>query len=189
MIDAEEVRDAVRRHLERVWPDHPQEEFSWTLGPIEERLPGFRVRRVTPVMPTDPWVYVTVGAAGVADGDGREFFILSPAESPRHVETLAMVASFHADARSRLSIGRTVNIGRPWIEGAAAGHFLVSLPYPYGPVLEHCVAPGRHVQVLWLVPITEAEVRYVGERGLEAFEQLLETSQVDVISPSRRSLV
>ncbi|MGH9282263.1 MAG: RHS repeat-associated core domain-containing protein, partial [Acidimicrobiales bacterium] len=52
MVGAEEVRDAVRRHLEGFWPDHPQEEFSWTLGPIEERLPGFRVRRIAPVKPT-----------------------------------------------------------------------------------------------------------------------------------------
>jgi hypothetical protein len=189
MIDAEHVRDAVRRHVERFWPDRPQEEFSWTLGPIEERLPGFRVRRVAPVQPTDPWVYVTVGAAGTSDGDGMEFFLLSPSESPRHVETLAMVASFHADPRHRLAVGRTVDIGRPWIEGAVADHFVVALPYPYGPVLEHCDAPGRHVQVLWLVPITQAEAHHVGERGLEAFERLLEASEVDVISPSRRSLV
>lgn len=189
MVGSEEVRDAVRRHLEGFWPDNPQEEFCWTLGPIEERLPGFRVRRIAPLKPTDPWVYVTVGASDASDGDGLEFFILSPLESPRHVETLAMVASFHADARHRLAIGRTVNIGRPWIGGAAADHLLMSLPYPYGPTLEHCDAPGRHVQVLWLVPITEAEARYVGECGLEALEQLLEQSDVDVISPERRSLV
>ncbi|MGI8806587.1 MAG: suppressor of fused domain protein [Acidimicrobiales bacterium] len=189
MTAGEEVRDAVRHHLEGFWPDNPQEEFAWTLGPIGEPLPGFRVRRIAPVKPTDPWVYVTVGASGATDGDGAEFFILSPSESPRHVETLAMVASFHADARYRLAIGRTVNIGRPWIEGAAADHLLVSLPYPYGPTLEHCGALGRHVQVLWLVPITETEARYVGERGLEALEQLLEQSDVDVISPVRRSLV
>lgn len=64
-----------------------------------------------------------------------------------------MVASFHADERYRLSIGQTVDIGRPWIEGSSADHLLVSLPYPYGPGLEHCEAAGRHVQVLWLVPI------------------------------------
>lgn len=189
MVGGEDVRDAVRHHLEGFWPDHPQEEFVWTLGPIGERLPEFRVRRIAPVKPTDPWVYVTVGASEATEGDGVEFFILSPSESPGHVETLAMVASFHADPRYRLSIGQTVYIGRPWIEGAAADHLLVSLPLPYGPSLEHCDAPGRHVQVLWLVPITEAEARYVRERGLEALEQLLEQSNVDVVAPKRRSLV
>lgn len=139
--------------------------------------------------PTDPWVYVTVGASDASHGDGIEFFVLSPSESPRHIETLAMVASFHVNARYRISVGRTVNIGCPWIEGAVADHLLVSLPYPYGPSLEHCDALGRHVQVLWLVPITEAEARHVCERGLEAFEQLLERSDADVISLARRSLV
>lgn len=189
MVGAEDLRDAVRRHLDGFWPEHPQEEFAWTIGPVEERLPGFRVRRIAPVKSTDPWVYVTVGASGATDGDGMEFFILSPSQSPRHIETLAMVANFHADARYRLSIGRTVRIGRPWIEGAIADHLLVSLPYPYGPALEHCEVADRHVQVLWLVPITEAEARYAGGRGLEALEQLIERSDVDVISPARRSLV
>lgn len=189
MADADEVREAVRRHVEAFWPGHPQEEFVWTLGPIEDRLPGFRVRRVAPVKRPDPWVYVTVGAANATDGDGMEFFILSPSESPEHVETLAMVANFHADSRYRLSFGRIINIGRPWMEGSVADHLLVSLPYSYGPSLEHCEAPGRHVQVLWLVPITAAEARYAQQQGLEALEQLLEQSGVDVITQHRPSLV
>jgi hypothetical protein len=147
------------------------------------------VRRIAPAKRAEPWVYVTVGASEATDGDGSEFFILSPSESPRHVETLAMVASFHAGERSRLSIGKVVNIGHPWIDGAGADHLLVSLPYPFGPSLEHCEAAGRHVQVLWMVPITEAEGRYVRQQGLKALERLFEQSNVDVIAPERRSLV
>lgn len=54
------------------------------------------------------------------------------------------------------------------MDGATPDHFLVSLPYPYGPQLEHCDAAGTHVQVLWLDPITAAEAAYRRERGLEA---------------------
>jgi hypothetical protein len=100
-----------------------------------------------------------------------------------------MVTYFHADQNHRLSIGSTMNIGRPWMDGATADHLLVSLPYPYGPALEHCDAAGTHVQVLWLVPITAREADYRRERGLEALEQLLETDGVDVLSPNRISLV
>jgi hypothetical protein len=181
--------DAVRRHLEGFWPDRLHEELAWTLGPIEERVPRFRVRRIAPAVRVDPWIYVSVGASDVADGDGQEFILLSPTESPAHVETLAMVASYHADARYRLSVGRVVDIGRPWMEGAAADHLLVSLPYPYGPSLEHCEVPDGHVQVLWLVPITEPEARYARDHGVEALEQLLEDTGVDVMDPQRRSLV
>lgn len=189
LTGGEAVREAVRQHLSAFWPDHSHEEFAWPVGPIEGNLPGFRVRRVAPLVPTDPWVYVTVGASGATAGDGLEFLILAPTESDSHVETLAMVANFHADPNHTVSLGRTIEIGRPWTEGAIADHLLVSLPYPYGPALEHCEAPDRHIQVLWLAPITAAEARYASERGLEALEQLLEQSAVDVISPGRPSVV
>lgn len=190
VMSADEVYDGVSQHLADFWPDNPQEDFTWTLGPIGTRLPRFRVRRIAPAQRADPWVYATVGAweAG-GEQEGQEFFILAPAESPRHVETLAMVTDFHADPRYRLSVGRTVHIGRPWAEGSAADHLLVALPYPYGSKLEHCVAAGHHVQFLWLVPITGTEAGYVRDRGLEAFERLLEDSNADVIAPDRRSLV
>jgi Suppressor of fused protein (SUFU) len=184
------IDDAIRRHYSAYWSGRDHEEFEWTAGPIGRRLPGFRVRRIAPGNPADPWVYASVGAWQATDGeDGKEFFILSPSESPSHGETLAMVAHFHADPAHRLEIGSTMNIGRPWMDGATAGHLLVSLPYPYGVKLEHCDADGTHVQVLWLVPITAAEATYRRQRGLEALEQLLETNGVDVLSPDRASLV
>lgn len=89
-------------------------EFEWTADPIGTRLPAFRVRRIAPRKRSDPWVYDTVGAGQDVDGNGgKEFFLLSPTESPAHVETLAMVAHYHADPRYRLTIGSTMNIGRP----------------------------------------------------------------------------
>lgn len=183
------VDDLVRRHVADFFPGRDHEEFRWTAGPIGERLPGFRVRRIAPAQRTDPWVYTTIGAWQATDGqDSKEFFLLSPTESPAHVETLAMVTYFHADHRYRLSIGSSVNIGRPWMDGGISDHLLVSLPYPYGPRLEHLDADGTHVQFLWLVPITSAEAAYKNERGLEALEQLLD-SGVDVLDPRRPSLV
>jgi hypothetical protein len=135
-------------------------------------------------------VYVTVGAweATADDAHGTEFFLLSPTEDPRQVELLAMVANLHADARYRLRVGSTMNIGRPWMENSAADHLLVSLPYPYGPALERCELRERHVRFLWLVPITAAEANLVRSHGTEALERLLEQGKVDVISPGRRSL-
>jgi Suppressor of fused protein (SUFU) len=190
VVTASDTDDAVRRHYQNSWPDRDHEEFEWTAGPIGNRLPTFRVRRIAPGKRSDPWVYATVGAWRATDGkDSKEFFILSATESPSHVETLAMVTNFHADPKHQLSIGSTMNIGRPWMDGATAGHLLVSLPYPYGPNLEHLDADGTHVQVLWLVPITAAEAAYRRDRGLEALEQLLETDGVDVLNPGRLSLV
>ena len=186
----EAIFDGVRRHLDRFWPDRPHGEFVWALGPISESFPRFRVRRIAPVARRDPWVYVTVGAweATGADPHGTEFLLLSPAEDPRHVELLAMVTNLHADPRYRLSAGSTMDIGRPWSDGSAADHLLVSLPYPYGPDLEVCDLGERHVRFLWLVPITPAEADLVRSQGAGALERLLEQSGADVIAPARPSL-
>jgi CHC2 zinc finger/Suppressor of fused protein (SUFU) len=113
-------------------------------------------------------------------GSVIDWVMRSEGVSFRHVELLAMVANLHADVRYRLRVGNTVNIGRPWAEGSAADHLLVSLPYPYGPALEMCELGERHVRFLWLVPITAAEANLVRSKGLEALESLLEQGNVDV---------
>ena len=181
--------DVFREHVEGFWPDRPQEEFTWNLGPIEEWIPGFRVRRVAPRLSSEPWVYLTVGASSVGEGDRFEFLLLAPSDSPRHVETLAMVASFHADPRYSVSLGQTVKIGRPWAEGSSADHLLVSLPYPFGPDLELCDVDGVAVRILLLVPISATEARFVSDQGFEELERLFETKGVDVLSVSRPSLI
>lgn len=188
MSASEDAYAGIRRHLAAVWPDQAQQEFTWELGSIGNQLPGFRVRRIAPSKPDEPWIYLTVGAwQATSDGHDLEFFLLSPTESPRHVETLAMLTSFHA--QYRLSVGRTVAIGRPWLDRSAADHLLVSLPYPFGPRLEHCELPDRHVRFLWLVPITAAEAGYARQLGTEALEQLLEDSGADLLAADRRSLL
>jgi hypothetical protein len=188
--EAEAVYSAERAHLDRWWPDNGSQDFVWTIGPIGERLPRFRVRRIAPREPVDPWIYVTMGAweATHPCHPGLEFFLLAPSESMLHVELLAMVANFHADPRYSLSLGQVVYIGRPWIQGAAADHLLVSLPYPYGPVFEWCELEGagaRQIRFLWLVPITAGEARFKAEQGLEALERRFEAGALDMLDPCR----
>ena len=177
----------VRKHIEQFWPDRIQEEFRWRLGPVEDLIPEFRVRRVAPSVPSDPWLYLTVVVSSVGT-EGLEFVLMSPVESPRHVETLAMVASFIADPRSSVSLGQTLNVGRPWIEGSDADHLLVSLPYPFGPSLEKCTVGQEVVTVLWLLPIHQEEARFAHERGVEALEQLFDAEGIDFLDPSRSSV-
>lgn len=123
-VSDDEVYQGERAHLDLSWPDQAVEEYSGRLS----------------------W------EATAEEPDGLEFFLLSPTEFALHVELLAMVTNFHADAPYRLSVGRTMNIGRPWIEGLSADHLLVSLPYPYDPSFECCDLDGRQVRFLWLVP-------------------------------------
>jgi hypothetical protein len=46
----------------------------------------------------------------------------------------------------------------------------VSLPYPFGPDLQLCHVGDRHVDFLWLLPITEQERAFKVAHGQEALE-------------------
>ena len=151
MSAPEDVYLGESAHLDGFWPDRAAEDFTWEQGPIVDRVPGFRVRRVSPREQDDGWVYASLGAweATVGTGAGCEFVVHSPVESALHVELLAMVVDFHADpAYAPLDVGRVVEIGRPWLHGSNLTHLLVSLPYPWGPELECCSLPGFHVRYL-----------------------------------------
>ena len=65
----------------------------------------------------------------------------------------------------------------------------MSTPYPLGPELEHCDDPGGHVQVLWLLPITEQERAFATSNGLEALEQRFDDAALEYWDPNRRSVV
>ena len=153
-------------------------------------LPRFRVCRIAPVAASEPWAYVSIGAWEAAgDGERLEFLILSPTETPRHVETLAMIANYHADLRYRLKAGDVVVIGHAWMEGATCDRLLVSLPYPYGPVLERCCAEGGEIRFLWLLPITQKEHEYLCANGAGALEERFQEAAIDAIDLQRVSVV
>jgi hypothetical protein len=61
--------------------------------------------------------------------------------------------------------------------------------YLWGPKLEHCLVPDRHIQVLWLIPIYEAERAYRKVHGTDALEQRFEATSFDYLDPFRPSVV
>ena len=75
--------------------------------------------------------------------------------------------------------------------GSAAQSLLVLSPYVFGPGFEVYEPPDedRRVVVLWLVPITSAEARFVRLQGAQAFEQLMQRTEVNVVDPRRASIV
>ena len=180
----------LRAHIDAWFAASAREEFSWRLGPIGTALPDFRVARFDPATPEAPWAYVSLGASEVErEGERTEFLIVSPEESPRHVETLAMVTYFHADPRYGLTEGAIVDIGRPWLEGSAADHLLVSRPLPYGPDFEWLETSNGVVRFLWLVPITSGEAEFARQQGTAALEDALEAGGVNVIDGGRPAVV
>ncbi len=179
------------KHLQRCFPDGEHEDVVPKRAGIEDVLPGFRVRRIAPDDPAEPWIHVTHGAAQSAGPgeDGAEYLLAAPADDPVLVEMLAALASVNADPARRLGVGSVIALGRPWIAGAPAEHLLVAPPYPFGAGVELCKLAERDVVVLWLLPITAAEARFVRAQGYDAFEEIMRRDAFNVADPARESLV
>ncbi|WP_409471579.1 suppressor of fused domain protein [Streptomyces sp. HC307] len=182
------VGDVVR-HARAMWPNSEVVDFRWTAGPVEELLPEFRVVRVAPGESLKSWLYISSGVAEPQAGKRvHEFALLSPAETPRHVETLAMVAHWQATGRD-VHVGSMMNLGRPWFEGSGADHLLVTPLYAFPPECGDAPATGGTISILWLVPVYANEGEYARRRGMERLEERFERAGVNLIDPRRPSVV
>ncbi|KQZ85358.1 hypothetical protein ASD56_03155 [Microbacterium sp. Root166] len=99
---------------------------------------------------------------------GIEFILCTAQPEDRAIELLAMAVYYNR--AGKLGLGHTVPIGEPWLPGSSCDHFLISLPYPFGGDLQTCHVGDRHVDFLWLLPITGAERTWKVSSGLEALE-------------------
>jgi hypothetical protein len=189
-VSPSQMHHRLHEHLARFWPNRERKDFRWTIGRIVRTLPDFRVIRIAAAR-REAWTYISSGAWVVRSGHAQrfEFVIQSPVEDAIHVETLAMVANFYADPRYNLHLGSVINIGRPWLAASGCDHFLVSLPYPWGPELEHLACAGIGVRLLWLCPVTAAEAAYAREKGAEVLEQLFEQAAIDYLDVDRKPVV
>ena len=184
---------AFADHLERAYPAGVHEDFASARDAVQDVMPGFRVRRIAPASSDRPWVYATNGASAAMgqDEDGAEYVLLAPAADPVLVEMLAALATVNADPAKRLGVGSIVALRRPWTGNSAAENLLVLPPYVVGPGFEVYAPPGeeRRVVVLWLVPITSSEARFVRQHGVQRFEELLQRSEANVVDPGRAPIV
>ncbi|KJJ15930.1 hypothetical protein HMPREF3156_01644 [Neisseria sp. HMSC06F02] len=177
-----DYNQTVLSHLQRFWKHHDIKRFTWALGRIVEELPDFQVFQVIPNHADEPWVYVS---SGIGPFLGQEFFIVSPFETPEHIETLAMLASASMHYPDQFQLGKTVNIGRPWIEQSSFQHFLISLPYPYGQELEYM----DNVRFFWLLPITHQERLFLDTHSVEELETRFDELGIDYLDINRASTI
>lgn len=179
----------IEDHIRRFFAGHAITEHHWTLGPMTDAMPAFRVLCAGPGPRSGCWTYLSVGASTIAhESSGLlEFFLVAPAEDERHVELVTMVAWYHHT--KALGWGHTVPIGHPWLPGSLCDHLLISKPYPFGPDLEICSYNGGHIHLLWLLPITSPERAFKAAHGLEQLEQLFDTAAIEYWDASRKSVV
>ncbi len=190
-IDDQRIRSAILDHLRGFWPNSSISGENWRTGPIKENVPGFRVLKLRSNTPEAPVIYVTEGCFISEPGSHirHEFLIISPNDERQNVETLTMLANFHADERFRLDVGAVVSIGDSWLPDSTCDHLLISIPYPYGPKLEWLKLSDICVRFLWALPITSREAGFVELNGSEALEQKFDASTVDYLNPFRASVV
>jgi hypothetical protein len=134
------------------------------------------------------WTYATVCMSQESDVKRLELHLFSPVASAAHVELLTAVAHYHR-TDSPLDMGHTVNFGRPWLPRSLCTRGLISLPYLDGPELEVLTIDGKTTRFLWLIPVTEREVEFKKEHGLEALEASLQESQFHYLDPQRQSVI
>ncbi|WP_238011846.1 suppressor of fused domain protein [Dactylosporangium sp. AC04546] len=182
---------AMLEHLRARFEGREVDVLAPAPGPIRELVPALHILSLQP--PEGGRLYATAGLwdATQEGGHGLEFVLHAPTAADEvHVETLTMVAFYHASGGDYvLGHGHTVPIGRPWWRASACDHLLVSLPYPWGPTLEMCTMPGGHARVLWLLPITAAEKTFRHREGLEALEQRFDDAGIIPTDPDRASVV
>ncbi|MEU8578664.1 suppressor of fused domain protein [Streptomyces asoensis] len=128
-------------------------------------------------------------AAGEEDGDGHglESVMTAHVRDQRFIELMAMIAAYHCTGH-RLGLEHSMSIGAPWVPGSACDHVLISLPYLYGPDLEHCPVPGGHARILWVLPVTTAETAFRRRHGHEALEQPFDEAEINPLDPFRASV-
>ena len=185
----DDVCGVLEEHVRRFFDRREIETFTWAAGPILDENPHFRVLRIAPKSQGGVWTYVSVGGcAATSDQDfGLEFLICTESAEVRAVELLAMTVYYNSGGK--LGLGHTLPIGEPWLPGSVCNHLLLSLPYPYGPDLETCHVGDRHVQFLWLLPISDAERDWKVSSGLESLESRFDDVALRYWQVDRASVV
>lgn len=181
--------EIVLSHYETVWKNTPQV-YLWDKGPIEKMPINFRVLEFPPTEDRSMWTYATNGMGSITDAISIEIHIFSSKKDVGLVELLFAVSYYHKNT-AKLNLNHTINFGRSWQEPSVCNHGLISLPYLDGPELENLYIKekSKTVKFYWLIPITEAEVFYKKQHGLDALEEKFEESGLDYLNPYRNSII
>ena len=186
------THDRILDHYRSFWGADRVEDRHWTPEHMATRLRDFHIARVKPETPEGMWTFATIGAwrGTEAEDKGLEFVAVSLADETQVMHRLGMLAYYQAGpTENRLGVGHTLDIGEGWVKDSTLDAILISLPYLWGPKLEHCQLPDRHIQVLWALPITSAERAYARDQGFDALEQKFEEAGLNYLDPFRASIV
>ncbi|MGE0887714.1 MAG: suppressor of fused domain protein [Blastocatellales bacterium] len=188
-MEKNKVYEQLNNHIRQFFTGHRIIETTFDKGPILTLLPNFRVLCIAPGPKVGLWVYVSTGVWEITIGKNEhiEFLLMSPKPAIRCVELLAMSAYYHYT--EGLGLNHTYPIGKPWLGNSLSDHFLISLPYTFGPQLELCSIGDENIHIYWLLPITKKEKDFKAENGLEALESKFEEKGIQYWLLDRPSVI
>lgn len=172
----------IEGHYAAVWPGSIRRR-KWSKGPVHELPPDFTV--LVSRVSSDMLAYSTCCMSQPDDQERLELHLFTSSEDAIRddlVELLTVVAHYHRTGAS-LGLHHTVNFGRGWQPGSRCTHGLLSLPYLHGPALEWMEDPL--VRFLWLIPVTESEVAFKKQHGIDALEEQFEVKEFNFLDPRR----
>jgi hypothetical protein len=183
----EDYLTLISRHYEKVWEENGIDKY-WAEGPVHELPAGFCILEFPPHCGREMWTYATCGMSQPGDKMPVEIHIFSDDQAEELVELLTVVAHYHRTGAS-LWWAHTVNFGKPWLDDSKCTYGMLSLPYLDGEELEILKIDQTMIRFLWLIPITEKECEYKKKFGLDKFEELLESREVDFSNPLRAGVI
>lgn len=145
----------------------------------------------------DSVVYSTLGLSRhvlrMSDGrEVREELVIVLRESFTH-ETMSNLLFHIAEPvvaqHCALLRGEAICLGYPLSPGSLCKHLYVAMPVVLPDGFSTCTATSPATVFAWLIPITDPELRMIQSAGWGAFEELLESRDVDLLDLNRTSVL
>lgn len=182
-----ERQKLIVNHYEMILDSSPKI-YLWDKGPYEKLPYDFRILEFPPTATKKMWTYATCCMSQPEDMQKIELHMYSPIKDESIIELLTALVYYHRKT-DKIGLNHTVYFGRPWQKESTCTYGFVSLPYLDGPVLENLNSNNGIIKFYWLLPITEAEVRYKREYGVDALEQKFDNPSFNYVDPNRPSSV
>ncbi|HEY9001789.1 MAG TPA: suppressor of fused domain protein [Mucilaginibacter sp.] len=183
-------KDLLIKHYSNIWGKKFRER-TWDRGPMKGLSSDFSILEFEPSLNRNMWTYSTCGMSTFTHIRPIELHVFSSIQDDSILELLTSVSYYH-NVDDNLDLGHTVNFGRSWQDSSTCSYGLISLPYLDGPDLE-IFNPSKEglkiVHCYWLIPITEAELEFKKQFGLETLEERFDETQFNYVNPQRESVV
>ena len=190
------------------WMECREGHYQKFLGPIEspvmhstdEKVPHIDIYQFGPTDERDFWTLITGGMSDVAQRapeldppiSGRtEILLYAPEPQPWMFSVLKGLAGMPFDDDTYLHWGHTVPNGQPMTaKPSLLTSFFFLPPYFEDDGFDTLTLDDERVDILWLVPITEAEREFAVENGSRALEEVFAEKELPRgIDEGRASLV